>query len=215
MIRRPPRSTLFPYTTLFRSDLFLLHRYRAAEHANLRAGTRGVRCRAAQAYGHTRRPGVVPEHGRGRVEPVYDDVETAVPVQVRRRHPVRNGVIAAEPPPLTNIRERQVAVVVEGDAPEGQLREEGEFSPPGSPGERRPDPLPRVRVHHVPQVTGRGEYVLVAVQVHVQEQHVPRPVRGLDACVGRDLLERPVAAVAKQRVALPLGAVVETFEQIA
>src|SRR2546430_6000100 len=23
MIRRPPRSTLFPYTTLFRSDLFL------------------------------------------------------------------------------------------------------------------------------------------------------------------------------------------------
>src|SRR5258705_2265604 len=25
MIRRPPRSTLFPYTTLFRSALFLLH----------------------------------------------------------------------------------------------------------------------------------------------------------------------------------------------
>src|SRR5258708_31704238 len=24
MIRRPPRSTLFPYTTLFRSDLFLI-----------------------------------------------------------------------------------------------------------------------------------------------------------------------------------------------
>src|SRR5256885_13089782 len=26
MIRRPPRSTLFPYTTLFRSDEFLAHR---------------------------------------------------------------------------------------------------------------------------------------------------------------------------------------------
>src|SRR3712207_7209422 len=25
MIRRPPRSTLFPYTTLFRSDIRLLH----------------------------------------------------------------------------------------------------------------------------------------------------------------------------------------------
>src|SRR3712207_6973019 len=25
MIRRPPRSTLFPYTTLFRSDLYRLH----------------------------------------------------------------------------------------------------------------------------------------------------------------------------------------------
>src|SRR2546430_4111451 len=28
MIRRPPRSTLFPYTTLFRSDLRLLDRLR-------------------------------------------------------------------------------------------------------------------------------------------------------------------------------------------
>src|SRR2546430_15199010 len=25
MIRRPPRSTLFPYTTLFRSDIFIDH----------------------------------------------------------------------------------------------------------------------------------------------------------------------------------------------
>src|SRR3712207_8221413 len=31
MIRRPPRSTLFPYTTLFRS----LHRYPASSHALL------------------------------------------------------------------------------------------------------------------------------------------------------------------------------------
>ena len=27
MIRRPPRSTLFPYTTLFRSDFFIDGRY--------------------------------------------------------------------------------------------------------------------------------------------------------------------------------------------
>src|SRR3712207_7619669 len=27
MIRRPPRSTLFPYTTLFRSDVSVLHAY--------------------------------------------------------------------------------------------------------------------------------------------------------------------------------------------
>src|SRR5258708_11101834 len=32
MIRRPPRSTLFPYTTLFRSSLF---RLRPARHAPL------------------------------------------------------------------------------------------------------------------------------------------------------------------------------------
>src|SRR2546422_8542731 len=45
MIRRPPRSTLFPYTTLFRS----LHRDRASQQANLRAGARGVR-RAPRAW---------------------------------------------------------------------------------------------------------------------------------------------------------------------
>src|SRR3712207_7542742 len=33
MIRRPPRSTLFPYTTLFRSDLVVaLERHVAGEH---------------------------------------------------------------------------------------------------------------------------------------------------------------------------------------
>src|SRR2546427_7942477 len=32
MIRRPPRSTLFPYTTLFRSPRLFLHRSNAAQH---------------------------------------------------------------------------------------------------------------------------------------------------------------------------------------
>src|SRR5688572_32207474 len=31
LIRRPPRSTLFPYTTLFRSNLFLFPKKKAAE----------------------------------------------------------------------------------------------------------------------------------------------------------------------------------------
>src|SRR5688572_32590786 len=30
MVRRPPRSTLFPYTTLFRSGLAIAHRLRVA-----------------------------------------------------------------------------------------------------------------------------------------------------------------------------------------
>src|SRR3712207_8820750 len=30
MIRRPPRSTLFPYTTLFRSRIYLLHQFSSA-----------------------------------------------------------------------------------------------------------------------------------------------------------------------------------------
>src|SRR5260221_9599478 len=53
MIRRPPRSTLFPYTTLFRSWRFLyrLHRDRGA-----RPGLRGRRLRFFRAPVHD--PGV-------------------------------------------------------------------------------------------------------------------------------------------------------------
>src|SRR5256886_17579719 len=44
MIRRPPRSTLFPYTTLFRSLLQNAARYRDRWLANfLTVGTRAVR----------------------------------------------------------------------------------------------------------------------------------------------------------------------------
>src|SRR5258705_796149 len=44
MIRRPPRSTLFPYTTLFRSLLPTEHRARGADRARARA--LGLRLRA-------------------------------------------------------------------------------------------------------------------------------------------------------------------------
>src|SRR3712207_8628171 len=35
MIRRPPRSTLFPYTTLFRSDIFLLYDRVLAQNSHI------------------------------------------------------------------------------------------------------------------------------------------------------------------------------------
>src|SRR2546427_6248779 len=51
MIRRPPRSTLFPYTTLFRSTTFLLYAILAA--AGRRPGLLGtIECRV----GGERRP---------------------------------------------------------------------------------------------------------------------------------------------------------------
>src|SRR2546426_2173830 len=40
MIRRPPRSTLFPYTTLFRSPARHAHRGRVREAVGLRRGDR-------------------------------------------------------------------------------------------------------------------------------------------------------------------------------
>src|SRR3712207_7014961 len=61
MIRRPPRSTLFPYTTLFRSrDLGELHRPQRREglldhlvgaHADAAAGDEQVGCRQLAAHG--------------------------------------------------------------------------------------------------------------------------------------------------------------------
>src|SRR3712207_7744319 len=53
MIRRPPRSTLFPYTTLFRSDGGAQLRHHAP-------GPRGPARLAAREGGHARR------HGRDR-----------------------------------------------------------------------------------------------------------------------------------------------------
>src|SRR2546429_1363103 len=38
MIRRPPRSTLFPYTTLFRSAHLRIHRHATRDHAAAGAG---------------------------------------------------------------------------------------------------------------------------------------------------------------------------------
>src|SRR2546427_4036704 len=50
MIRRPPRSTLFPYTTLFRSG-----RVRAALEPQCHAYRRAAGERARPGHGHARR----------------------------------------------------------------------------------------------------------------------------------------------------------------
>src|SRR2546425_13209431 len=78
MIRRPPRSTLFPYTTLFRSDRCLQHvlpRARGAGRAE-----RTLRRRPAVA-GDARRPS-----GVERVFGVVGDVGEAARVAARRTH---------------------------------------------------------------------------------------------------------------------------------
>src|SRR3712207_7975664 len=60
MIRRPPRSTLFPYTTLFRSARFLRERDKLAD-LQVRQLEK-IRLRAAEA------PGTLPEVVKARVE---------------------------------------------------------------------------------------------------------------------------------------------------
>src|SRR2546429_4632014 len=56
MIRRPPRSTLFPYTTLFRSDAFLLdlltHRVPPGvdDAAKVKADRKSTRLNSSHGY---------------------------------------------------------------------------------------------------------------------------------------------------------------------
>src|SRR2546428_13726514 len=54
MIRRPPRSTLFPYTTLFRSARPCRARSRLAARARGGDGGRGLRLRDHPGDGHRR-----------------------------------------------------------------------------------------------------------------------------------------------------------------
>src|SRR2546426_7017420 len=56
MIRRPPRSTLFPYTTLFRSP--------SPRAARRRPADRTRRTRVRYPHGPHRRPGHCPRQGR-------------------------------------------------------------------------------------------------------------------------------------------------------
>src|SRR2546426_10151899 len=75
MIRRPPRSTLFPYTTLFRSGPARARDRAAAASAVLLAGGRGVRAdRPAVVHrGLDPRPGVPVLRGRARDAAARDD----------------------------------------------------------------------------------------------------------------------------------------------
>src|SRR3712207_7119947 len=70
MIRRPPRSTLFPYTTLFRSRADGRVHERVAEHGALAADPVHVRRTRVRVAVHAQRPlGLVVGHDDDQVRP--------------------------------------------------------------------------------------------------------------------------------------------------
>src|SRR3712207_7147211 len=84
MIRRPPRSTLFPYTTLFRSLSRALGEVRHAG-ARQRAGVRRhprrgelPRVAAEQALGLHREPGLQPDRKSTRLNSSHANISYAV-----------------------------------------------------------------------------------------------------------------------------------------
>ena len=152
--------------------------------------------------------GVVAEHRRRFPEPVDDDVQVAVAVQVRERHRVRHVRSQVEAPGAAHVLEGEVAAVAERHVRQRQRRELEQHAMPVDLVEPVAQPVLGVAIHDVPQVAGADEDVFPPVEVHVEEQRGPGPPRGAHPGEARDLLERAVAPVQLQGVALHLGAVV-------
>src|SRR2546426_11888268 len=95
MIRRPPRSTLFPYTTLFRSRLAALDRARALAHRAVGrpAARRGARPSSAVDRLSARAHGDEPHDGRaggaGGLDPAVPAPQGTTPA--RSREPAEIG----------------------------------------------------------------------------------------------------------------------------
>src|SRR3712207_7970760 len=81
MIRRPPRSTLFPYTTLFRSQLV-----RVAHGPRGAAGGAGGQCRRAEEdpQGHRRQPELLDHPDGGGAEAAARSEEHTSELQSRQ-----------------------------------------------------------------------------------------------------------------------------------
>src|SRR5436189_2722851 len=74
MIRRPPRSTLFPYTTLFRSQLRHAQARRLSQGAAADAARRTLLSAAGDA---DRYPGRIPRRRRRRARPERSEEHTS------------------------------------------------------------------------------------------------------------------------------------------
>src|SRR3989442_11960796 len=137
MIRRPPRSTLFPYTTLFRSRLHVHHDARLEDQERARVALDEVaRARAARLDHESQRAGVVGadfqvgnEH---RVRPAL-----AIDRHERQRHAeVCPEVALAEPlDELTG----EAGTVRAGHAGEGSTVGQTTLAPPRSARAARPE----------------------------------------------------------------------------
>src|SRR3989475_6585041 len=98
MIRRPPRSTLFPYTTLFRSQVRGGDRARARRTGDARRAPRGERA--------------VPHDGQGEPPPAADR-----PLGPDRPHLPHDGLLRRPPGRARPARRRQGAAGVRRRVP--------------------------------------------------------------------------------------------------
>src|SRR2546426_12121285 len=133
MIRRPPRSTLFPYTTLFRSLMVVVPAWLSLEDTERLAAVRGLEERHV---GHVDDVGVLGIHGDAAEVPVA----AGEPRIAAGELPGRAAVIGAVQPPAGRRADQRghppTAPEREPDATEGGARGQT------GPAERRPGGAP-------------------------------------------------------------------------
>src|SRR5258708_9161221 len=102
MIRRPPRSTLFPYTTLFRSTVQSLKNWRGQEQGTASKGLRRPPPRSERSEEHTSEL-QSPDHlvCRLLLEKKKDRTRTRRDRPQRTRRPARAGRTPAHTGPST------------------------------------------------------------------------------------------------------------------
>ena len=175
-----------------------------------------VRRGAAQPHRHTRRGGVIAQHGGRTAETIDHDVEIAVAVEIGERHAVRDVVAEIEPPALAHILEREIAAIADRHVRQLERGVVEEHPVPVVAPDWRPkistqqvaQTVLRVAIHDIGHVAGTDENVFPPVEIDVEKHGRPRPPRPAHAGVARDFGEGAVAAVQLQRVALHLGPVV-------
>ena len=198
-----------------------MHRDGAAEQPDLCPDAPRVWRLAAQSHGHTRRRGVVPINSRRGAQVVHDEIEVAIPIEVRQR----NGVMdprRLRAPGGRDLLEAPVAAIAQRNDRKVQPRIQPHVLRQFASkrllsldlvGESAPRMLPRanlrgrIQVLNVPRMAGGDKQIFVAVQVHVEEHRLPRPIRCRHTGIIGDLGERAVASADKQRVAHELRAI--------
>src|SRR2546425_4336072 len=203
MIRRPPRSTLFPYTTLFRStpNAFASRRARSRSWS-----TRTSRSRTAgwlASAGTCSTPAIAPH-------PTTATVGAAAPPNRAVTYSRPHGAEPGQPAPQVDIRvvavhehyPRDAKQQHHGDARAREPAEASAVETKLEPQQQRQDRQRTERRpgHHVPQVFGNGRFQLSASlpEDETREQHVGDGSAQRYACEAQRAREQNAQAQVQQ-----------------